>query len=137
MSRNNLPDTGRAQEQDLVRLRDVAHLSLEAHAFAMRAVAVFAQEHGDVEFTRGGRGEGRLGVTHGPPRGQPDAVLGSDYKHGVRVCDDVLKRKIYLRSLHLEYVLERVLWLIQFLYDSGYSLSGLKITKICGNKHNQ
>ena len=36
------PDTRRAQEQDLVRLRDVAHLTLEAHTFAMRAVAVLA-----------------------------------------------------------------------------------------------
>ena len=36
------PDTRRAQEQDLVRLRDVAHLSLEAHTFTMRAVAVLA-----------------------------------------------------------------------------------------------
>ena len=100
----------------------------------MRAVAVLAQEHGDVEFTRGRRGEGRLGIAHGPPRGQPDTVLGSDYEHGVRVRDDVLKRKVYLRPLHLEDILERVLWLIQLLYDSGYSLPWLKITKICGNE---
>ena len=117
------PDTRGTQEEDLIRLRDVAHLSLEAHSFTMRAVAVFTQECGDVEFTRGGRGEGCLGVTHGPAGRQADTVLRSDDEHGVRVRDDILKGQVYLRTLRLEDVLERVLRLIQFLYNSGYSLS--------------
>ena len=76
--------------------------------------------HGEV------RGEGRLGVAYRSPGRQADAVLRPDYKHRVRVGDDVLKGQVYLWSLHLEDILERVLWLVQLLYDPGYCLARLK-----------